>query len=44
MYTVDEAEFSRWIRSAILTLRSAKRDYDGGDYNWTCFKAHQSAE
>lgn len=44
MPTVDEAEFSRWTRSAELTLRSARRDLDGGDYNWACFKAHQAAE
>ncbi|MEM2201494.1 MAG: HEPN domain-containing protein [Ignisphaera sp.] len=44
MHIVDEAEFSRWIKSAELTLRSAKRDCDAGDYNWACFKAHQVAE
>lgn len=41
---VDEAEFNRWIRSSELTLRSARRDLNGGDYNWACFKAHQAAE
>lgn len=41
---IDEAEFNRWIRSAELTLGSAKRDLNEGDYNWACFKAHQVAE
>lgn len=44
LYIVDEAEFNRWIKSAILTLRSAKKDSDSGDYNWACFKSHQAAE
>lgn len=26
------------------TLRSATRDRDVGDYNWSCFKAQQAAE
>jgi len=26
------------------TLESARRDVEGGDYNWACFKAHQAAE
>ncbi len=41
---VDENEFNRWMRSAVLTLESAKRDKANGDYNWSCFKAHQAAE
>ena len=40
----DEAEYLRWIGSAHKTLESAQRDYEDGDYNWACFKAHQAAE
>ncbi len=28
----------------MLTLESARRDRVNGDYNWSCFKAHQAAE
>jgi hypothetical protein len=41
---LDEVEFERWLRSALRTLESAKRDLEFGDYNWACFKAHQVAE
>jgi len=41
---LDEEEFERWMRSALRTLESARRDLDGGDYNWACFKSHQAAE
>jgi len=41
---LDEGEYSRWIGSAHKTLESAQRDYEDGDYNWACFKAHQVAE
>ena len=41
---LDEREYSRWIEMARRTLDSSKRDLDGGDYNWACFKAQQSAE
>jgi HEPN domain-containing protein len=41
---VDETEFNRWMRSAVLTLESARRDRVDRDYNWSCFKAHQAAE
>ena len=44
LWAVDESEFSRWIRSATLTLESANRDRISGNYNWSCFKAHQAAE
>ncbi|MEM2009137.1 MAG: HEPN domain-containing protein [Ignisphaera sp.] len=44
MYSFDESEFNRWIKSARLTLESAKRDHVNRDYNWSCFKAHQAAE
>jgi len=40
---LDEVEFERWLRSALRTLESAKRDLEFGDYNWACFKAHQVA-
>ena len=41
---LDEGEYSRWMRSARMTIESARRDLEGGDYNWSCFKAHQAAE
>jgi HEPN domain-containing protein len=41
---VDRAEFSRWLTMARRTLESARRDMEGGDFNWACFKAHQAAE
>jgi HEPN domain-containing protein len=41
---LDEGEFERWMRSALRTLESARRDLNGGDYNWACFKSHQAAE
>ena len=41
---LDENEYERWMKSAKHTLRSAKADRKGGDYNWACFKAHQAAE
>jgi hypothetical protein len=40
---LDKVEFERWLRSALRTLESAKRDLEFGDYNWACFKAHQVA-
>jgi len=44
LYSFDESEFNRWIKSARLTLESAKKDHVNRDYNWSCFKAHQAAE
>jgi len=44
MQYLDVSEFDRWLRSALRTLESAKRDLEFGDYNWTCFKAHQTVE
>ncbi|HDI86176.1 MAG TPA: HEPN domain-containing protein [Candidatus Korarchaeota archaeon] len=41
---LDEEEYNRWMSSARHTLRSARRDLEGGDYNWACFKAQQAAE
>ena len=41
---LDEFEYQRWMRSARLTLKSARKDLDGGEYSWACFKAHQAAE
>ncbi len=44
MSYLDDAEFERWMRSALKTLESARRDLEFGDYNWACFKAHQVVE
>jgi HEPN domain-containing protein len=41
---LDEDEYSRWMKTSIKTLESAKGDINRGDYNWACFKAHQAAE
>ncbi len=41
---LDEDEYKRWIAMAKKTLESARRDLEGGDYNWACFKSQQSAE
>jgi len=41
---LDAAEYSRWIESARRTLKSARGDLERGDFNWACFKAHQTAE
>jgi len=41
---LDEDEFKRWFKMALGTVRSAEGDLERGDYNWACFKAHQSAE
>jgi len=41
---LDEGEFSRWMRSSLRTLESARRDLEAGDFSWACFKAHQTAE
>lgn len=41
---MDCVEFSRRLAMARRTLESARRDVEGGDYNWACFKAHQAAE
>ena len=41
---LDEDEFKRWFNMALATVRSAEGDLERGDYNWACFKAHQSAE
>jgi len=41
---LDEDEFKRWFKMALGTIRSAEGDLERGDYNWACFKAHQSAE
>ena len=43
-FTLDEDEYSRWLRSALKTLSSAEGDLERGDYNWACFKAQQAAE
>lgn len=40
---LDMHEYVRWINSAKRTLRSAYGDLERGDYNWSCFKAQQSA-
>ena len=41
---LDYEEYSRWMKSAYLTLDSARRDKESGDHTWACFKAHQAAE
>jgi len=41
---LDTDEFSRWLKSALKTLESAKKDLEFGEYNWACFKAHQAVE
>ena len=41
---LDEEEYERWMSMAKMTLRSARRDLEGGDYNWACFKSQQAAE
>ncbi len=40
----NEREYERWLHQAERTLLSAQRDLKAGDYNWSCFKAQQSAE
>ncbi|MCC6034609.1 MAG: HEPN domain-containing protein [Desulfurococcaceae archaeon] len=44
MVFLDVDEYERWMKSAIKTLESARRDIKQGDYNWACFKAHQAGE
>ena len=41
---MDVEEFNRWILMARRTLESARGDAERGDYNWSCFKAHQASE
>jgi len=41
---LDDHEYARWMRLSRGTLSSSRRDLEGGDYNWACFKAQQSAE
>jgi len=41
---LGEDEFKRRFDTALGTVRSAEGDLERGDYNWACFKAHQSAE
>ena len=40
----SKTEYERWLRQAENTLQSSKRDMRSGDYNWSCFKAHQAGE
>jgi len=40
----DIEEFTRWIKQAEYTLKSAERDKNSGDYSWACFKAQQAGE
>jgi HEPN domain-containing protein len=42
-FYLDDNE-RRLMKSAELTLESAKRDLEFGDYSWTCFKTHQAVE
>lgn len=39
-----KTEYKRWLEQAKNTLQSGKRDMQSGDYNWSCFKAHQAGE
>lgn len=41
---IDKEEFERWFKQAEHTHISGKEDLKRGDYDWSCFKAHQSAE
>jgi len=41
---LDVAEYSRWLKTAKSTLKSAEGDLERGDYSWACFKAQQAAE
>lgn len=41
---LDNDEYERWIYSSKRTLESAINDRDSHFYNWSCFKAQQSAE
>ncbi|MCX8205388.1 MAG: HEPN domain-containing protein [Candidatus Nezhaarchaeota archaeon] len=41
---LDEGEYLRWITTAKRNVESSRRDAGGGDYNWSCFKAHQAGE
>ncbi|HIQ00218.1 TPA: HEPN domain-containing protein [Candidatus Bipolaricaulota bacterium] len=40
----DLAEYRRWFGQAEHTLASARRDAEGSDYSWACFKAEQAAQ
>jgi len=42
-FYLDDNE-RRLMKSTELTLESAKRDLEFGDYSWTCFKTHQAVE
>jgi HEPN domain-containing protein len=41
---LDENEYSRWLKAAKNTLKSAQGDLERGDFNWACFKAQQASE
>ena len=41
---LDEEEYEKWMSMAKKTLKSAERDLNGGDFNWSCFKSQQAAE
>ncbi len=38
------ARYQDWMRQAQRDLEHAKRSLKGGDYEWACFAAQQSAE
>jgi HEPN domain-containing protein len=38
------ARYEDWLRQAKRDLAHAERSLTGGDYEWACFAAHQSAE
>ncbi|MHB8361056.1 MAG: HEPN domain-containing protein [Thermoplasmataceae archaeon] len=41
---LDNDEYERWIYNSRRTLESAINDKNSKFYNWSCFKAQQSAE
>jgi len=38
------SRFSDWYRQAVADLRHARNAVEDGDYEWSCFAAHQAAE
>lgn len=46
MNTADNnlREAERWMKQAIADLAGARVSFEGGNYEWACFQAQQSAE
>lgn len=40
----DYNEYERWMAQAKNTLKGAELDLNTKQYNWSCFKSHQSVE